>query len=248
MISQSKKISPTESRISAPPVFVPWWKRAVDVSCCLVALPVLALATLGVAVLTRLTSPGPVFFRQERVGYRGQKFNLYKFRTMHVRAEVTSHQAHFAELVRAKVPMQKMDGRDSRLIPGGGLLRAAGLDELPQIINILRGEMSVVGPRPCIPYEYEQYSPQHRQRFACVPGLTGLWQVSGKNRTTFEEMVQLDLEYSRRQSAALDLRIILLTVPTVCGQMAQVRWTKFAARPKNLRSDVLLEPAPLARD
>ncbi len=251
MISQAKKISPAESRLSAPAVFVPVprWKRALDVTCCLVALPVLALATLGVAVLTRLTSPGPVFFRQERVGYRGQKFNLYKFRTMHVRADVTSHQAHFAELVRAKTPMQKMDARgDSRMIPGGGLLRAAGLDELPQIINILRGEMSVVGPRPCIPYEYEQYAPQHRQRFACAPGLTGLWQVSGKNRTTFEEMVQLDIEYSRRQSPALDLRIILLTVPTVCGQMAQLRWTKLAARPKNIRTNILLETAQSSRD
>src|SRR5882724_5607830 len=116
----------------------PRWKRLIDVACCIAALPFLALATLLMALLTSFTSPGPIFFQQERVGYRGRKFKLYKFRTMHTSAETASHRAHFAELVRSNTPMQKMDTRgDSRLITGGWLLRASGLDELPQIINIL---------------------------------------------------------------------------------------------------------------
>ena len=217
-----------------PPVVqgaIPSWKRALDIACCVVALPIFGIATLLVAILTGIASPGPIFFRQERVGYRGRKFKLYKFRTMHVRAETMSHQAHFAELVRSNTPMQKMDARgDSRLIPGGWLLRACGLDELPQILNVLRGDMSLVGPRPCIPYEYDQYTPRQRERFACVPGLTGLWQVSGKNRTTFEQMVQFDIEYSRRQSPWLDLRIILMTVPALYNQISDLRKAKTAAR------------------
>jgi exopolysaccharide production protein ExoY len=205
----------------------PAWKRAVDIVFCIAALPFFAIATFFVAVLTAATSPGPIFFQQERVGLRGRKFRLFKFRTMHARAETASHRAHFAELVRTNTPMQKMDARgDSRLIPGGWLIRAMGLDELPQIINVLRGEMSLVGPRPCIPYEYEQYNARQRERFSSVPGLTGLWQVSGKNRTTFEEMVRLDVEYARSRSLFLDLKIMALTLPALCIQVVDVQRNK----------------------
>jgi lipopolysaccharide/colanic/teichoic acid biosynthesis glycosyltransferase len=206
---------------------LPFSKRVLDISCCLVALPFLAIATLFVALLTSITSPGPIFFRQERVGRGGRKFKLYKFRTMHVSAETASHQAHFAALVRSNTPMQKLDARgDSRLIPGGWLLRASGLDELPQLLNVLRGEMSLVGPRPCIPYEYDQYTPAQRERFTATPGLTGLWQVSGKNRTTFEEMVSFDIEYARRQSILLDLWIIGMTIPALVTQISDQRKAK----------------------
>lgn len=120
--------------------------------------------------------------------------------------------------------MQKMDARsDSRLIPGGWLLRASGIDELPQIINVLRGEMSLVGPRPCLAYEYEEYTPRQRMRFKSVPGLTGLWQVSGKNRTTFEQMVWLDIRYGERLSLWADLKIILMTVPALLQQVVDTR-------------------------
>jgi lipopolysaccharide/colanic/teichoic acid biosynthesis glycosyltransferase len=184
-------------------------------------LPILALATFAVAALTLLTSPGPIFFCQERVGFRGRRFKLYKFRTMHVRAETVSHQRHLAALIHSNAPMEKLDCcGDKRLVPGGAWIRASGLDELPQIINVLRGEMSIVGPRPCLPYEYEEYTPAQRERFACVPGLTGLWQVSGKNRTTFEQMVNLDLAYSRQPSPWLDLRIIVMTIPALCIQVS----------------------------
>ena len=203
---------------------LPWWKRALDIGLSLVALPFLALCTLFGAILMRVASPGPVFFRQERVGYLGRKFKLYKFRTMQVNAPATAHQAHLTTLINSNLPMQKMDAPgDPRLVPGGRLLRASGLDELPQIINVLRGEMSIVGPRPCIPYEYEQYSMAQRERFRSVPGLTGLWQVSGKNRTTFEEMIQLDVSYYTRKTFWLDLKIIALTPAVLVLQLLETR-------------------------
>ena len=116
--------------------------------------------------------------------------------------------------------MQKLDARgDSRMIPGAWLLRATGLDEIPQIINVLRGEMSIVGPRPCIPYEYYHYTRRERRRCEAVPGLTGIWQVSGKNRTTFAEMIALDLRYAAERTFGLDLRIVLLTPWALLAQV-----------------------------
>lgn len=202
---------------------LPLWKRLVDLGVCALALPVVGLATVLVAILLKLTSPGPIFFRQERVGYRGRRFGIFKFRTMHTGAETRSHETHFADLVKSNRPMQKLDGGDARVIRGGWLLRASGFDELPQFINVLRGEMSVVGPRPCIVYEYENYTEEQRHRFDSVPGLTGLWQVSGKNRTTFEEMVRLDVEYGRRKSLWLDLKILCLTPAALAGQILDSR-------------------------
>src|SRR5215212_1100911 len=127
---------------------LPTWKRIIDVGFCSITLPLLALATFFVAALMSVTSPGPIFFRQERVGYRGRRFRLFKFRTMHVGADTSSHQAHFTSLMKSNVPMQKLDAKgDSRLLPLGWLIRASGLDELPQLINVMKGEMSIVGPR-----------------------------------------------------------------------------------------------------
>ena len=210
---------------------LPLWKRAIDIAFCLAVLPVLALGTLTVGLLTMLFSPGPIFFKQERVGYRGRRFMIFKFRTMHLAAETASHSAHLKELIRSGAPMQKLDGRgDRRLVPGGWLLRASGLDELPQIINVLRGDMSLVGPRPCIQYEFDEYTPEQRRRCDCVPGLTGLWQVSGKNRTTFEEMVRLDVQYSETYSLWLDLTIIAKTLPALIMQIMDTRRAKRAAR------------------
>jgi exopolysaccharide production protein ExoY len=203
---------------------LPRWKRALDLTCCVAALPLFVFCTLVVAIVTRLTSPGPIFFRQERVGRKGRRFLIYKFRTMHVRADASLHQMYFAQLMRSNAPMQKLDGRgDGRLIPGGRFIRATGLDELPQIINVLRGEMSIVGPRPCIPYEYAQYTSAQRQRFDVTPGLTGLWQVSGKNRTTFDEMIRLDIQYAQTRSPRLDIRIILRTIPALWVQVVESR-------------------------
>lgn len=203
---------------------LPRWKRSLDLACALATVPVLATVGFFVALWLALVSPGPVFFRQERVGRDGRKFLLYKFRTMRAGAEVASHRSHFTNLMRANRPMQKLDAaHDTRLVPGGWLLRASGLDELPQVLNVLRGDMSLVGPRPCIPYEYDHYTPWHRQRLASTPGLTGLWQVSGKNRTTFDEMVRLDIAYGQSKSLWLDLTIMAKTLPALWVQIADTR-------------------------
>ncbi|MES2693307.1 MAG: sugar transferase [Verrucomicrobiota bacterium] len=220
MISHSSH-SPHTALFVPPGLSIPYWKRALDLLGCALALPFFAIAFVFVGGWIALVSRGSVFFRQERVGYMGRRFMLYKFRTMHEGSDVASHRSHFSALVSAKRPMQKLDAtRDSRVIPGGWLLRASGLDELPQLLNVLRGEMSIVGPRPCIPYEYEQYSPWQRARFNTAPGLTGLWQVSGKNRTTFEEMIRFDIAYSKTKSLWLDLKIVALTLPALWTQIA----------------------------
>jgi lipopolysaccharide/colanic/teichoic acid biosynthesis glycosyltransferase len=189
--------------------------------------PGLLILGAGVALMVICGSRGPVFFRQRRVGYKGREFTCFKFRTMRVDAETASHRDHFCQLMDSEVPMTKLDARnDPRLIPLGALLRATGLDELPQLLNIVRGEMSLVGPRPCIPYEYERYQPWQRRRFDAVPGLTGLWQVSGKNQTTFNEMIRLDIKYSERLSLWLDLKIILRTLPALWQQCLESRAPK----------------------
>jgi len=219
---------------------IPGWKRALDVTLIILALPVLLPLTMVIAFIIRRYSPGPILFQQERIGYHGRKFMILKFRTMHCGAETTSHQGHLKNLMDSNTPMTKMDSRgDSRIIPLGKLLRCSGLDELPQLINVLKREMSLVGPRPCIRYEVEQYQPWQHERFEAAPGLTGLWQVSGKNRTTFTKMMQLDIEYARRKTFWLDLRIILMTVPALLIQM----WDTY--QQKKAQPAVVTTAAPL---
>ncbi|HVV00990.1 MAG TPA: sugar transferase [Verrucomicrobiae bacterium] len=203
---------------------IPIWKRSLDLLVMLLLSPIILLFGGLIALVVRITSRGPILFRQKRVGYRGQEFICFKFRTMQVNAETASHQNHTRNLIQSQAPMVKLDAKkDPRLSPCGALLRATGLDELPQLLNVLRGEMSIVGPRPCIPYEYELYGAWERRRFNATPGLTGLWQVSGKNRTTFQEMIQLDIEYAERKSLLLDLEIILKTLPAIWTQCQETR-------------------------
>jgi lipopolysaccharide/colanic/teichoic acid biosynthesis glycosyltransferase len=145
-------------------------------------------------------------------------------------AETRTHEGHLQQLMDDNVPMTKMDDKgDARIIPFGRLLRASGLDELPQLINVLKGEMSLVGPRPCMAYEAAKYLPWQLERFNAVPGLTGLWQVNGKNRTTFTRMIQLDIEYARTKSLFLDLKIIFKTVPALLAQLRDTRQQKKSA-------------------
>jgi lipopolysaccharide/colanic/teichoic acid biosynthesis glycosyltransferase len=199
-------------------------KRTLDALLILLALPFVIPLALLVALLIRSGSRGPVLFRQERVGYQGRRFMCFKFRTMFVDADTTTHQGHLHQLMNSNIPMMKMDSRgDPRIIPFGLFLRASGLDELPQLINVLRGEMSLVGPRPCLPYEYDKYLPWQKERFGTVPGLTGFWQVSGKNQTTFVEMIQLDIKYAKNKTLWWDLKIILMTVPALIIQMLETR-------------------------
>jgi lipopolysaccharide/colanic/teichoic acid biosynthesis glycosyltransferase len=218
---------------------LPLWKRALDGLLILLCAPGLLLIAGLVVIVIKLGSPGPVLFRQRRVGFLGKEFVCFKFRTMKSNAETDSHRRHTRNLIKSQTPMEKLDGRqDPRLIPLGRMLRAGGLDELPQLINVLRGEMSLVGPRPCIPYEYELYEPRHRRRFEAVPGLTGLWQVSGKNHTTFEEMINLDIYYAEHSSLWLDLKILFKTPAALWGQYSDLRTTRraeTAGRPRELQ-------------
>lgn len=199
---------------------VPAWKRVLDIAVIILALPLLLPLALVIVILVRSVSAGPALYAQERVGYLGRRFRLFKFRTMYVDAETSSHQSHLKHLMQSDVPMEKLDSQgDRRIIPLGRLLRASGLDELPQILNVWRGEMSLVGPRPCLPYEFEQFLPSQKERFNTLPGLTGHWQVSGKNRTTFAEMMRLDIEYTRGKSFWWDVKIMFLTLPALLVQL-----------------------------
>jgi lipopolysaccharide/colanic/teichoic acid biosynthesis glycosyltransferase len=212
--------------IETPPAAarIPRWKRVLDVTCVLASLPVLIPVGIIIALFIKIVSPGPAFFRQQRVGYYGRRFMCLKFRTMKVNADTSVHQAHLKDLVTGNGPTRKLDcSGDSRLVRGGLLLRSLGADELPQLINVLRGEMSLVGPRPCTPFEFELFSARHKRRCQAPPGLTGLWQISGKNKTTFEEMMNLDLGYVERCSLWLDLKVILLTLPAILTLVWEMR-------------------------
>lgn len=220
--------------LNAMPVLEhPPWKRALDVTCIVLALPIVLTLMMGIALAIKLVSPGPIFFRQKRVGLRRVPFMCFKFRSMKVDADESVHQRDILHRISTNVPMAKMDGLgDSRLIPFGALLRASGLDELPQLINVWRGEMSLVGPRPCTTYELESYPAAYRVRFETLPGLTGLWQVSGKNRTTFSEMIDLDIRYVRTKSLLFDLNIMARTFGTVIEQIyVSLRGRSFVRTP-----------------
>ena len=149
---------------------------------------------------------------------------MWKFRTMNLSAETQTHELYFENLMRVDCPMTKLDAYgDARLAPFGRVLRASGLDELPQIFNVLRGEMSLVGPRPCTPNEFAHYEPWQQQRVNCLPGLTGYWQINGKNKTTFREMIAMDLFYFKNMSILLDLKIMLKTGTAIAGQLFESR-------------------------
>lgn len=219
--------NPCQPNKECDTVLIPQWKRILDVALVLLMLPLVLPVAVFIGVLIALVSPGPVLFRQERVGFKGRQFMCLKFRTMYVHVETASHQGHLKDLINTDAPMVKLDARgDSRIIPFGLFLRSSCLDELPQLINVLRGEMSLVGPRPCLSYEVERYLPWQMERFSTLPGLTGLWQVSGKNRTTFNEMMQLDIKYARKKTLWLDLIIILKTPAVIAGQILEWRRRK----------------------
>ena len=226
-----------------PVVRVPFWKRVLDISFIVATAPAWIPLGLVIALAIKAVSRGPVLFKQMRVGYLGRPFWCLKFRSMVPDAATHVHEGHLQRLITSNSAMTKLDSHgDPRLIPGGLWLRSLGLDELPQIINILRGEMSLVGPRPCLPYEYENYSPHQRQRCGTLPGLTGLWQISGKNRTTFEEMINFDLQYAATKSPWLDLKILLLTLPAIGLQVADLRRGKKPARQDTALSGAAASP------
>jgi exopolysaccharide biosynthesis polyprenyl glycosylphosphotransferase len=210
-----------EEPLAGPSRFL---KRSVDIVGALVALAVTAPAWAVLAFLIKRESPGPVFFAQERVGMDGKVFPMFKFRSMTRDADTESKAAIHKEVMRKNITGQLDDNpatfygkvpNDPRVTRIGGWMRRFSVDELPNILNVLRGEMSLVGPRPPIPYEVEVYQDWHRSRFHVKPGITGLWQVSGRNRLKFNEMVQLDVYYIENWSLWLDLKILLKTLPVV---------------------------------
>ncbi|MFL6499664.1 MAG: sugar transferase [Candidatus Udaeobacter sp.] len=196
----------------------------LDFVCIVFSTPIWAPLMLSLMLLTKICSSGPVFYRQKRVGLGGRHFLIWKFRTMKSNAGTQTHERYLEELMRENRPMTKLDSfGDPRLAPFGRILRASGLDELPQIFNVLCGEMSLVGPRPSLPNEFARYEPWQRQRVNGLPGLTGLWQVSGKNKTTFNEMIRLDLCYLNNMSLLLDLRIMFKTGGAIARQLLESR-------------------------
>jgi exopolysaccharide biosynthesis polyprenyl glycosylphosphotransferase len=187
-------------------------KRALDVACSAAALWVLFPFLLSIAALVRLTSKGPVFFRQTRVGLHGQEFHMLKFRSMVANAE--AQQADLAKLNEQSGPVFKIK-RDPRVTPLGRVLRKYSIDELPQLVNVLRGDMTLVGPRPPVPHEVAQYESWQWRRLSVPPGLTCLWQVSGRNDIAFQDWMYLDLQYIDHQNLGQDLNLLLRTVPAV---------------------------------
>lgn len=193
-------------------------KRCVDIVGSLLGLIVLSPLFLVISLIIRLVSPGSALYSQVRIGVAGRPFKFWKFRTMALNADTTKHRQYLAQLIKnggcgqgKTKPMIKLDDHNPQIIPFGKFLRKTCLDELPQLINVLRGDMSLIGPRPPIPYEVKEYKLWHTCRFDVVPGMTGLWQVCGKNRLTFDEMVRLDIKYARQQSFWMDLKILLMT-------------------------------------
>ncbi len=207
-------------------------KRILDLITAILLLVLLAPLVAFIAILVKLDSPGPAFFKQTRVGaqrrvqdgvvaWRVRHFVIYKFRTMVDHADPSLHERHIQAFVqgrahgsdesRAKFKLLN----DPRVTRVGRWLRRTSLDELPQLLNVVKGDISLVGPRPVPPYEVEQYQAWHRERLATMPGMTGLWQVSGRTALSFEEMIRLDIDYVRRQSLWLDFKILALTIPAV---------------------------------
>jgi lipopolysaccharide/colanic/teichoic acid biosynthesis glycosyltransferase len=218
----------TEECLSRRMYFV--CKRAMDVVLAALSLPLLLPLMLIVALLIKADSPGPVFFVQKRIGVNRRikggrttwelyAFSFYKFRSMVNDADPTPHQVYFENFRFGCVKGDQWTPfkltKDSRLTRVGTILRRTSLDELPQLINVLKGEMSLVGPRPALPYEVALYDEAHFERFQARPGITGWWQATARSRVGFEEMIQMDIDYARRAGFLFDLEILLLTIPAV---------------------------------
>ena len=192
-------------------------KRAIDVIGSLAAIIALAPVFLTIGVLVKCTSEGPILYSKKRLGKNGREFSFHKFRTMFANNDPEIHRVYVSKLITGAADAKQNDGlyklsHDPRVTPLGRFLRRTSLDELPQFFNVLLNDMSLVGPRPPLPYEFERYSEWHKRRvMELKPGITGLWQVEGRSRTTFDEMVRMDIRYAKARNVWLDLRIMLQT-------------------------------------
>lgn len=206
-------------------------KRAIDIIVAAFLLVVLLPLLLIIALVVKLDSSGPVLFVQERIGAKRlvkhgtvtwvlRPFSFYKFRSMKANADASLHRTYITDFRRGRAKTNHGSApyklsNDARLTRVGRILRKLSLDELPQLVNVLKGDMSVVGPRPVLPYEVALYDDYHYERFASIPGITGLWQATARSQVSFEEMLRLDVDYVRRWSLWLDLKLMFLTVPAV---------------------------------
>lgn len=218
---------PEATRHSAPQRVSIFFKRAIDIIGSIVALIFFSPFFLAIPIAIKWTSKGPALFKQKRLGQFGKKFTFLKFRSMYVNNDPRIHQEYVAKLIREQKASSLEEGKDGpkklykikddpRITPIGGFLRKSSLDELPQFFNVLKGEMSLVGPRPPIPYEIENYDIWHKRRVLTVkPGITGLWQINGRSSTTFDEMVRLDIQYVLEWSLWMDIKILFKTVYVV---------------------------------
>lgn len=211
-------------RSRVEPVATDWLKRSMDLFFAVLGVLLAAPLLLGIYALVRLTSPGPGLFRQIRVGAGQREFVMYKFRTMRTDADPQVHLDYVRRMMAGEVApvdgLYKLD-HDGRITRLGAFLRRTSLDELPQLLNVLLGQMSLVGPRPVLPAELELIPEWASVRFQVRPGLTGLWQVSGRNRLTMREGLKYDVEYTTRWSIRLDLVVLLRTIPAVLGSSAR---------------------------
>jgi lipopolysaccharide/colanic/teichoic acid biosynthesis glycosyltransferase len=193
----------------------------MDIAGSLLALVLVSPLFIVIAAIIKLTSRGPVLYRQDRVGQHGRKFTFLKFRSMYFASDHTIHKEFVKRLIGGAADGEEENGRksevfkltnDPRITPLGKFLRKTSLDEIPQFLNVLSGSMSLVGPRPPVPYEFECYQMWHRQRLVAVkPGITGAWQVGGRSKTTFDEMVRMDLKYASSWTPWTDFKILLRT-------------------------------------
>lgn len=210
----------TVDRTAGDPLWRAALRRSVDIVFAAALILLLSPLLIAVAIAVRLDSPGPALFRQRRVGLGEREFTLFKFRSMRLDADPRGHREYVTALINGNGNGSTPDGGrenlyklavDNRITPFGRWIRKWSLDELPQLFNVLLGDMTLVGPRPAIPYEVAEYPSWYLQRFTVKPGLTGLWQVSGRSERTYEEMVRLDIEYTERRSVRLDFSILAKT-------------------------------------
>jgi len=187
-------------------------KRAIDIIGALAGMALTIMLFVPVALAIKINSRGPVFFQQIRLKKNGKPFRFYKFRTMLINAGLTEHER---DMINEMGGPHFKSRLDPRITAVGRFLRSFSIDELPQFWNVLKGDMSLVGPRPPLKHEYDQYSPYEKERLSVKPGVTGLWQISGRSGRTFDEMIELDLSYIRKAGLMLDLYIMLATVPAV---------------------------------
>jgi len=220
-------VSSSAHTVVQQPTAVPFWydtvKRVLDIVVAIIGIIVLLPLLLLIAMAIKVTSRGPILYATDAVGKDGRLFRLYKFRTMRADGGEKPHKEYLARYVNGNEPytiLRRADGieqkiykivDDPRVTPIGRILRVTGMDEAPQFINVLRGEMSMVGPRPPRPAEYEHYQEWHKQRLSVIPGISGLYEITARAVVPFDEMVRIDLEYIRRRSLWLDLKIMILT-------------------------------------